>query len=332
VQPAARAAAKKPEAEAPVKKPTGPLRLHEVQRGQRLGSIAKRYKVTVSALCYANAIEARAPIKPGQLLIVPPPDDVGGRYARKQLERGALEATLKARGESGKAAAERRTKQAPSASSSWKPYVKPPWRRGYVNVVGYHKSFKGYVIGKNGVIIGRARKEISSILTPMGRRPPIDSRLIKLLARVSDTFGGRPLRVVSGYRGSSYVKGSRHKSGRAVDFSVIGVPNEVLRDFLRTLDKVGVGYYPNSSFVHLDVRDYPAYWVDYSGPGEAPRYRQRRAPSKDRTSKAPALPAAAMDHDEPVEAPAGTEEALAGTGASSTENSQSSSQTGTPSP
>ena len=39
------------------------------------------------------------------------------------------------------------------------------------------------------------------------------------------------------------------------------------------MKKVGVGYYPNSSFVHLDVRkDRSAFWIDYSGPGERAVY------------------------------------------------------------
>ena len=33
---------------------------------------------------------------------------------------------------------------------------------------------------------------------------------------------------------------------------------------------MGVGYYPNSSFVHLDVRNHFSYWVDYAGPVNAP--------------------------------------------------------------
>jgi hypothetical protein len=34
-----------------------------------------------------------------------------------------------------------------------------------------------------------------------------------------------------------------------------------------------VGYYPNSSFIHLDVRkDRSAFWIDYSGPGERSMY------------------------------------------------------------
>jgi hypothetical protein len=62
--------------------------------------------------------------------------------------------------------------------------------------------------------------------------------------------------------------------GLACDFRVEGVKTAELRDYLRhTFDKVGVGYYPNSSFVHLDVRkDRSAFWIDYSGPGERAVY------------------------------------------------------------
>jgi hypothetical protein len=79
------------------------------------------------------------------------------------------------------------------------------------------------------------------------------------------------MRVVSGWRDHSYFEDSRHKHSQAVDFSIDGVANTVLRDYVRRFRNCGVGYYPNSSFVHLDVRDSAAYWVDYAGPGEAPR-------------------------------------------------------------
>src|SRR5690606_26670455 len=84
-----------------------------------------------------------------------------------------------------------------------------------------------------------------------------------------------PIRLVSGYRTSSYVKDSRHRHSSAVDFSIPGVPNSAVRDYLLQLGNVGVGYYPNSTFVHLDVRARSAYWVDYAGPGEAPRKTPR---------------------------------------------------------
>ncbi len=95
------------------------------------------------------------------------------------------------------------------------------------------------------------------------------------MGEVSDHFGGRTLHVVSGFRPYSpaqYTPHSNHNVGRAMDFSVEGVPNTVVRDFCRTFRNAGVGYYPNSSFVHLDVRTAKAYWIDYSHPGEAPHY------------------------------------------------------------
>jgi hypothetical protein len=60
-----------------------------------------------------------------------------------------------------------------------------------------------------------------------------------------------------------------------MDFRIEGVKNEDVVAFCKTLDDTGCGYYPNSSFVHVDVRDPGAghvAWIDASGPGEAPRY------------------------------------------------------------
>ena len=108
-----------------------------------------------------------------------------------------------------------------------------------------------------------------------GQREHIHERLIRMLTKVSDHFGGRPIKVISGfrpYRPTQYTAHSRHNAGHAVDFYIPGVPNEVVRDYCRTLHKVGVGYYPNSTFIHLDVREMDTYWIDYSGPGQAPRY------------------------------------------------------------
>ena len=86
--------------------------------------------------------------------------------------------------------------------------------------------------------------------------------------------------MVSGYRAytpTQYTPHSNHNFGRALDFRVQGVRNEELRDFCRTLRNTGCGYYPNSTFVHIDVRDAKAYWVDLSRPGEPPRYEKAGA-------------------------------------------------------
>jgi hypothetical protein len=102
-----------------------------------------------------------------------------------------------------------------------------------------------------------------------------DPRLVSLVGIVSSHFGGRTLEVVSGYRPYSptqYTPHSNHNFGKALDFRIRGVSNELLRDFCRTLRNAGCGYYPNSTFVHMDVRDTKAFWTDWSRAGEPPKY------------------------------------------------------------
>jgi LysM repeat protein len=259
----------KPKAEKPRGKPQphrGP-RVHRVYKGQRLGSIAKRYHVSVSALCAANGIDRKTPIHPGLELVIPASDDSDGTRASQRraelLRHHEDEATPKR--------TPRRAKRS-RRGRSWQKYVKAPWRRGYITLQGFDESWKGYVIGPGNRVLGGAKRAVGRVFKAGRLRSGVNTRLIGLLARVSDTFGGRPIRVVSGYRATSYSRESRHKLGRAVDFSIPGVPNDVLRDYLLTLPNVGVGYYPNSTFVHFDVRAHKTYWVDYSGPGEPPRY------------------------------------------------------------
>jgi hypothetical protein len=142
-----------------------------------------------------------------------------------------------------------------------------------LEIYGYKERFRGFVYDRKGRVLSGAAAGISRVLCTGGKRPKLDTRLLRLLVQISDAFGGRAIRIVSGYRSTSFFQDSRHKQSQAIDFSIPGVPNSIIRDYLRTLSKVGVGYYPNSSFVHLDAREYAAYWVDYAGPGEAPRRR-----------------------------------------------------------
>jgi uncharacterized protein YcbK (DUF882 family) len=117
-----------------------------------------------------------------------------------------------------------------------------------------------------------------------------DPRLVALVGIVSDHFGGRPLQVISGYRAytpTQYTPHSNHNYGKALDFRIQGIPNEALRDFCLTLRNVGCGYYPNSTFVHLDVRDTKAYWVDRSRPGEPPLYDKPGVTADEGTSDVP---------------------------------------------
>ena len=124
-------------------------------------------------------------------------------------------------------------------------------------------------------------QEVASFLRchHTGRRHPIHQKLVALLYQVSRHFHGAKLLIVAGYRAPQVArqKGnpqSPHKRGVACDFRVEGTPTETVRDYLRaSFHPIGVGYYPNSDFVHLDVgRPKDAFWVDLSGPGEKARY------------------------------------------------------------
>jgi len=51
---------------------------HVVSDGQTLGKIAKRYQISIAALCKANGISRREKIKAGQKLTIPGPNDDDG--------------------------------------------------------------------------------------------------------------------------------------------------------------------------------------------------------------------------------------------------------------
>lgn len=128
---------------------------------------------------------------------------------------------------------------------------------------------------------GRARKQVSAQLARFlrcrrtGRRHRVHWRLIQHLYRISRRFPGKRIHIYSGYRHRSVSRlaGSYHTKGRAIDFRVEGVSTRKLRDYLlKRFKNVGVGYYTKVPFVHFDVRARSAFWIDFSGAGEAPRY------------------------------------------------------------
>ncbi len=54
--------------------------------------------------------------------------------------------------------------------------------------------------------------------------------------------------------------------GAPSNLIVPGVPDEDVARFARELGFVGVGVYPASQFVHVDVRPQSYFWIDFSGP------------------------------------------------------------------
>jgi uncharacterized protein YcbK (DUF882 family) len=106
---------------------------------------------------------------------------------------------------------------------------------------------------------------------------PIDPRLIALLSHVYDHFGKR-LEIVSGYR-NQRKQTSYHYKGSASDIRIPGVAPKKIAEFAATLDAggMGIGLYPRSQFVHIDVRPPPSYrWLDNARPN--PNSPDKRPP------------------------------------------------------
>jgi uncharacterized protein YcbK (DUF882 family) len=245
---------------------------HIVQRGHTLEAIAHRYHVSVKAITEANHITDPKNLKPGQSLVIPGVDapakkgdkhDASDKAARMGLSTASLETSAEPRG--------------PDAGDM-------------VYAVRQGEEFRIRIRDGHGHIPASALNAFERMMRQGNAIHPVDPRLVALVGIVSHHFGGKPIEVVSGYRAYSptqYTPHSNHNSGKALDFRVRGVPNETLRDFCRTLRSAGCGYYPNSTFVHLDARDTKAYWVDWSRPGEPPRYESPGSPADEGASDVP---------------------------------------------
>ena len=93
-----------------------------------------------------------------------------------------------------------------------------------------------------------------------GDEHPVDPRTLALVYRIQTHFGVPEVRVVSGYRVPKPGSHSNHGKGRAMDLVVPGIADEEVARFARGLGFVGVGVYPTSQFVHVDVRPRSYFW------------------------------------------------------------------------
>jgi uncharacterized protein YcbK (DUF882 family)/LysM repeat protein len=241
---------------------------HVVGRGHTLEAIAHRYHVSVKAIMDANHLKGGARLQPGEKLIIPGVTDKKKPDAKKPTKGDAPPPPAAHKAETPNAVIPGPHARGPS-------FAEKPSDSDVVRAVRFGEESRVRVKGKSGRIPGPAIKSFERLLRSGNATHKIDPRLIALVGLVSNHFGGRPLEIISGYRpyvSTQYTQHSNHNLGRAMDFRVRGVPSEVVRDFCKGLRNVGVGYYPASDFVHLDVRDAPAYWIDYSKPGEPPKY------------------------------------------------------------
>lgn len=118
-----------------------------------------------------------------------------------------------------------------------------------------------------GAIVTSALGEIDHFLRDFrtGQVESIDVDLLDILSALYDTFDRRGrFEVISGYRSpktnaalrqvtNGVAKKSWHMQGRAIDVRLVGTRTDLVRDAAITLGRGGVGYYPDSNFVHVDT-------------------------------------------------------------------------------
>jgi len=293
----------------------GASRGHIVRKGDTISSIAKRYKVSQKSLMRTNDIKSPRDLTPGRTLAIPDPgldddNDDGGSY-RPPPRPKAIKSGTKVKGGVrhilqpgqnlwilGRAygvganrikAANKRlvgktlqpgttvfipgaTEVVPVRIGKWT-YLPVKFVR---NATG--ESAKLRLLNSKGRIIPVSRQKLSYLARPKRskKRKLLHTRLVRMLQRVADRFPGHTIEIISGYRvPKKWPPKSRHELGRAMDLRVRGIPNRQLFSFIKTLPNVGAGYYPNSTFVHMDVRNSNVVWTDRAGPGEDPVYVRR---------------------------------------------------------
>lgn len=280
-------------------------RQHTVREGQSLISIAHGYNVSVASLAAINERQPGVPLQIGEVLHVP---EKGVVYlaAGESLWTVArrldctVEALARASGISvdtalrpgarlvipgASAKAQPATKPATSSGGTARGHKALPVPRsvpsGTVSLyrVATQERIKLTLTDDKGRVRPQATARMARFLRPRNshkqKRP--EPRLLALLAEVARHYDNRQIQVMSGYRvAGGFTSGeSRHTKGAAMDIRVDGVDNRKLCDYLRHFHNVGVGFYPHSSFVHFDVRDKNAYWVDMSSAGRKPSYLDR---------------------------------------------------------
>jgi uncharacterized protein YcbK (DUF882 family) len=120
---------------------------------------------------------------------------------------------------------------------------------------------------ENGSYVPAALGEVNHFFRDfrVNQVKPIDPRLLDLLYQIHLALAtSQPFNLISGYRSpatnawlASRSKGvsrhSLHMQGKASDINVQGRPLALLQNVARTIRGGGVGYYPDSDFVHVDI-------------------------------------------------------------------------------
>jgi LysM repeat protein len=287
----------------------GAAKGHVVRKGDTLFFVAKKHGVSVSELAATNKLKKNQPLELGRTLLIPEDDREASEPYRPKKVSALLVTGKKVRGgvlhtvQEGQslwviarayntsgdkiAAANNLDKASPLGAGSELliPGAKKPVP---VRVKGFrfqpihflsvwnNKSAVLRLISGNGKINQRSRKILSRLCGPKRKtkyEKLLHPRLIHMIQRTAERFPGKTVELISGFRPRKPGhRESMHNLGRALDFRLRGVDRKELYEFVKQLPKVGAGYYPNSVFVHMDVREKSTFWVDFSGIGEPARY------------------------------------------------------------
>lgn len=120
---------------------------------------------------------------------------------------------------------------------------------------------------ENGQYIPGALREVNYFFRDFRANEikPIDPRLLDLLHVINQKLEtAQPFNLISGYRSATtnamlaarsegVARHSMHIEGRAADINVPGRELSILQRVALTLQFGGVGYYPQSDFVHVDT-------------------------------------------------------------------------------
>lgn len=125
------------------------------------------------------------------------------------------------------------------------------------------ETFTGYYRDDHGPIAS-AMEDLSDFLRDFhcGEQIRIDVGMLDFLATVVDAVGVGRASVLSAYRTPEtnamlrrttfgVAEHSQHMYGRAIDFTLSGRLDDAM-EMARTMQRGGVGWYPQSHFIHLD--------------------------------------------------------------------------------
>lgn len=119
----------------------------------------------------------------------------------------------------------------------------------------------------NGRYLPEALEEVNHFLRDFrtGDVHRMDPRLLDILHELRRRAGGRgTYEIISAYRSAKtndmlrrrsdgVAKRSLHMEGKAMDVRLVGARLDLLRNEALALQAGGVGYYPDSEFIHVDT-------------------------------------------------------------------------------